>query len=198
MGFVPFFRLSPDAIQGACNGSFIHSGQQLFMEPYGHHTACGGHYQCGMWKIIAIMPAVQLEFGVASAVGFGRLIADISHWFLKRRGIVMAMAIVASGNYLSGSIWTLVLADTLNTQGWCSVYMFLAIVTLAVVIPTGLHLAPQTTRSGPRTGRSSIHRQCLSIRASPNGISWDWVNIAIMVWLLMRGHPRNVGQLRPV
>ena len=94
----------------------MHSGQQLFMEPYGHHTACGGHYQCGMWKIIAIMPAVQLEFGVASAVGFGRLIADISHWFLKRRGIVMAMAIVASGNYLSGSIWTLVLADTLNTQ----------------------------------------------------------------------------------
>jgi MFS family permease len=31
-----------------------------------------------------------------------------------------------------------------------------------------------------------------------NGIAWNGLNIAIMVWLLMRGRPRNVGQLRPV
>jgi MFS family permease len=30
-----------------------------------------------------------------------------------------------------------------------------------------------------------------------NGIAWNGLNIAIMVWLLMRGRPRNVGQLRP-
>jgi MFS family permease len=31
-----------------------------------------------------------------------------------------------------------------------------------------------------------------------NGIAWNGLNIAIMVWLLMGGRPRNVGQLRPV
>lgn len=87
---------------------------------------------------IVMMSFAQLLIGLASAVGFGPLIADISHWFLKRRGI--AMAIVASGNYLSGSIWTLVLADTLATQGWRAVYTILAILTLAVVIPLALIL----------------------------------------------------------
>ena len=38
-----------------------------------------------------------------TAAGFGPLLADISHWFRRRRGI--AVAIVASGNYLSGAIW---------------------------------------------------------------------------------------------
>jgi hypothetical protein len=28
---------------------------------------------------------------------------DISHWFVKRRGL--AVVIVASGNYLAGTIW---------------------------------------------------------------------------------------------
>lgn len=97
-----------------------------------------GLYLATISTSIVMMSFAQLLIGLASAVGFGPLIADISHWFLKRRGI--AMAIVASGNYLSGSIWTLVLADTLNTQGWRGVYILLAIVTLAVVIPLALIL----------------------------------------------------------
>ena len=31
-----------------------------------------------------------------------------------------------------------------------------------------------------------------------NGIAWNGLNIAIMLWLLMRGRPRNLGQLRTV
>ena len=97
-----------------------------------------GLYLATISTSIVMMSFAQLLIGLASAVGFGPLIADISHWFMKRRGI--AMAIVASGNYLSGSIWTLVLADTLSTQGWRSVYMILAFTTLAVVIPLALIL----------------------------------------------------------
>ena len=51
---------------------------------------------------IAMLSLAQLVVGFASAVGFGPLIADISHWFVRRRGI--AVALVASGNYLSGAI----------------------------------------------------------------------------------------------
>ena len=97
-----------------------------------------GLYLATISTSIVMMSFAQLLIGLASAVGFGPLIADISHWFMKRRGI--AMAIVASGNYLSGSIWTLVLADTLSTRGWRSVYMILAFMTLAVVIPLALIL----------------------------------------------------------
>lgn len=75
----------------------------------------------------------HLLLGLGTAVGFGPLIADISHWFLRRRGI--AVALVASGNYLSGAIWPTLLADVLADSGWRQVYLTLAVVTLAVLIP---------------------------------------------------------------
>ena len=80
----------------------------------------------------------HLLLGLGSAVGFGPLIADISHWFLKRRGI--AVALVASGNYLSGAIWPTLLADILADSGWRTVYLMLAVVTLVVLMPLSLLL----------------------------------------------------------
>lgn len=53
---------------------------------------------------------------LGSSVTFGPLVADITHWFVRRRGI--AVAIVASGNYLSGAIWPPVLQFGIDTIGW--------------------------------------------------------------------------------
>ena len=33
------------------------------------------------------------------------MMADISHWFVKRRGL--AVVTVAAGNYIAGTIWPL-------------------------------------------------------------------------------------------
>ena len=41
--------------------------------------------------------------GIGCSASFGPLMADISHWFLRRRGIAVALA--ATGNYLAGTIW---------------------------------------------------------------------------------------------
>jgi MFS family permease len=79
------------------------------------------------------LSAAHLVLGLGTAVGFGPLIADISHWFLRRRGI--AVALVASGNYLSGAIWPTLLAGMLADGGWRQVYLTLALITLAVLIP---------------------------------------------------------------
>ena len=82
---------------------------------------------------IATLSLTHLLLGLGTAVGFGPLIADISHWFMKRRGI--AVALVASGNYLSGAIWPMLLSDVLIESGWRAVYLTLAAVTLVVLIP---------------------------------------------------------------
>jgi MFS family permease len=82
---------------------------------------------------IIVLSVTHLLLGLGTAVGFGPLIADISHWFLKRRGI--AVALVASGNYLSGAIWPTLLAGMLADSGWRTVYLTLAVVTLVVLIP---------------------------------------------------------------
>ncbi|MGD9864792.1 MAG: MFS transporter [Pseudodonghicola sp.] len=87
---------------------------------------------------IPTLAAAHLLLGLGTAVGFGPLIADISHWFLRRRGI--AVALVASGNYLSGAIWPMLLAGMLAGSGWRMVYLTLAAVVVVTVVPLSLLL----------------------------------------------------------
>ena len=87
---------------------------------------------------VLILSALQFVIGFGTAASFGPLIADVSLWFLKRRGI--AVAITASGNYLSGAVWPVILSGVLAEQGWRAVYMVLAVVTVAAVLPLALFL----------------------------------------------------------
>lgn len=82
---------------------------------------------------ILVLSFWQVIIGFATAVGFGPLIADISHWFHKRRGI--AVAIAASGNYLSGASWPLILSGVMAEDGWRTVYVMLAVICVVIVVP---------------------------------------------------------------
>jgi len=108
----------------------------------------GGLAVAAATSSLLVFGLLHVLIGFGSAASFGPLIADISHWFLRRRGI--AVAIVASGNYLAGAIWPLVLAPVLAGQGWRAAYLLLAVIVLAVVIPLSLTLR----RPGP--ARSAI------------------------------------------
>jgi MFS family permease len=85
--------------------------------------------------------------GLGTAAGFGPLIADISHWFSKKRGI--AVAIIASGNYLSGVIWSPVIANILSDDGWRNIYLTLSLVICVVVIPLSFYLYEKTKEVRP-------------------------------------------------
>jgi MFS family permease len=87
---------------------------------------------------LVVLSGAQLIIGLGTAATFGPLIADVSHWFLRRRGI--AIAIVASGNYLSGAIWPLALSGVLATQGWRAVCVILAVATVGAMLPLSLTL----------------------------------------------------------
>ena len=87
---------------------------------------------------VVVLGFAQFVIGFGTAAGFGPLIADISHWFLRRRGI--AVAITASGNYLSGAIWPLVLSGIMADYGWRAAYLALAAISLAVMLPLSLLL----------------------------------------------------------
>ncbi|MBF9019615.1 MFS transporter [Rhodobacterales bacterium HKCCA1058] len=87
---------------------------------------------------IYTLSLIHLILGLGTAAGFGPLLADISHWFLRRRGI--AVALVASGNYLSGAIWPMVLSGILAEDGWRAVYLTLAVIALVGLIPLSFAL----------------------------------------------------------
>lgn len=86
----------------------------------------------------ATVTFLHLAVGFGAAACFAPLIADVSLWFLRRRGI--AVALIASGNYLSGAIWPLILSGVLASGGWRAVYAVLGWAILAVVIPGAFFL----------------------------------------------------------
>lgn len=119
---------------------------------------------------ILLLSAAQLLIGLGSGVGFGPLIADISHWFLKRRGI--AVALVASGNYLSGAIWPTLLADILADSGWRQVYVVLAVATLAIVIPLSFLMRRRVPDAAHGLAEAASHQRAKSVGLSPRALQY--------------------------
>jgi len=62
---------------------------------------------------------------LGSSVTFSPLLADTSLWWVKRRGI--AVAVCASGNYLGGAIWPPVVQHFVERAGWRATYVGLGI-----------------------------------------------------------------------
>ncbi|MEX0369769.1 MAG: CynX/NimT family MFS transporter [Tateyamaria sp.] len=119
---------------------------------------------------ILALSLAQLLVGFGTSVGFGPLIADISHWFMKRRGI--AVAIAASGNYLSGAIWPILLADILQYQGWRMAYAVLAVATLVVVIPLAFALRRQVPDTAHDMAEAASSANAVSVGLSPRTLAW--------------------------
>ena len=95
-----------------------------------------GFVACGMAGSItgyAVAQGLLIGF-LGSSTTFVPLIADTSLWFVKRRGI--AVAICASGNYLAGAIWPPIVQHFVQTSGWRATYTGLGlfcIVTLPLL-----------------------------------------------------------------
>ena len=93
------------------------------------------------WTYVAAQAGLVGLFGCATT--FGPLVADVSLWFQKRRGI--AVAIVASGNYLAGTIWPPILTWGIEHYGWRSAFMGIGILTIILMLPLSLFLRRRTS-----------------------------------------------------
>ncbi len=119
---------------------------------------------------IGLLSVAHLLLGLGTSIGFGPLIADISHWFMRRRGI--AVALVASGNYLSGAIWPTLLSGMLQREGWQQVYLSLAVITLIVVIPLSLLLRRQVPVEAHSTAAAAAQIKAQSVGFSPRTLQY--------------------------
>ena len=75
---------------------------------------------------------------LGAGASFSPLIADISHWFEKRRGV--AVSLCASGNYLSGAIWPTVVEHMIRSYGWRYTYIGIGLFCAVTMIPLALLL----------------------------------------------------------
>jgi MFS family permease len=88
------------------------------------------------WMFVAAQAGLIGLFGCATT--FGPLVADVSLWFQKQRGI--AVAIVASGNYLAGTIWPPLLTLAIQTYGWRNSYIAIGVLVVVLMLPLSLFL----------------------------------------------------------
>ncbi len=102
---------------------------------------------------------------LGSSATFGPVIADVSRWFTRHRGI--AVAVSASGSYLAGVVWPPVVDYFAATAGWRAATMGIGIFCLATMLPLALLLRrrPPVTSETPVTLRASAQD------AGPRGLS---------------------------
>ena len=107
-----------------------------------------GFAACGWVGSITSYALVQgLLVGLfGSSTTFVPLIADTSLWFVKRRGI--AVAVCASGNYLAGAVWPPVVQHFVESVGWRHTYIGLGVFT---VISMGLLAGAMRAKSPAAT-----------------------------------------------
>jgi MFS family permease len=93
---------------------------------------------------------------LGSSATFSPLLADTSLWWVRRRGITVAVC--ASGNYLGGAIWPPIVQHFVETAGWRQTYIGMAVVcsltlaTLALFMRRRPPLSPPAAApDGPRS-----------------------------------------------
>ena len=95
-------------------------------------------------SILEISLAFCLLCGfLGSSFSMAPLIADISHWFSRRRGL--AVGIAFSGSYVAGAIWPPILQRMFDAQGWRESFIDLALLTLILMALLSLLLYPKPT-----------------------------------------------------
>lgn len=99
---------------------------------------CIGYVFAAFTTTIWQFAALSLVIGLGSAAGFSPLISDLSHWFRKRRALAVTFA--ASGSYLAGTVWPLVVEHMQTLYGWRTTHIAIGIFAPMVMVPVGLLL----------------------------------------------------------
>ncbi|MBM3566981.1 MAG: MFS transporter, partial [Alphaproteobacteria bacterium] len=73
----------------------------------------------------------------ASAM-FGPLISDVTHWFVRHRGI--AVAVCACGSYLAGTVWPPVIQHFIAAHGWRATHVGIGVFSVAAILLLSLAL----------------------------------------------------------
>ena len=124
-----------------------------------------GFIASGLAPTLMAVRLANLLIGIGSSATFAPLIADISHWFTRRRGI--AVAICASGNYLGGAIWPPIVQRLIETRAGGTTQIVIGIVCLVTMLPLLLVLRRRLATHAKRTPNAAAAGATASLGLSP-------------------------------
>jgi len=105
---------------------------------------------------------------LGSSASFGPLLADISHWFERRRGL--AVSIVASGNYLAGAIWPPIVQRLIETFGWRTAHLCIGAICLVTMLPLTYAMRRRAPDGGHSSGGAIAMRRQAAIQISTRAL----------------------------
>jgi MFS family permease len=110
-----------------------------------------------------------------SSATFSPLVADTALWWVKRRGI--AVAICASGNYIGGAVWPPIMNACIEAFGWRRTYMGLGVVCGIAIVSLALLMRerPHAQASAAVPGRAE------SDRTRPFGLALASALVLLMI-----------------
>lgn len=97
-----------------------------------------GYAISGLAPSLHVLALASVILGLGSSVSFAPLMADISHWFTRRRGV--AVTIVACGNYLSGTVWPPLIQHSIAANGWRPTYFAIGAACFLLMLPLSMLL----------------------------------------------------------
>lgn len=122
-----------------------------------------------LWQFLLIQ---GLLIGFGASASFGPLLADISHWFVRRRGV--AVTAVACGNYLAGALWPLIMQPMMAAGGWRFAYLLIGLICLALMLPLAAMLRRRPPHQANQAHSATEMPQAglLSAGVSPTTLQW--------------------------
>jgi MFS family permease len=115
----------------------------------------------------ALAQGVFIGF-LGSSATFGPLLADISHWFERRRGL--AVSIVACGNYLAGTVWPPIVQHLIEAIGWRHTHITIGLVCLVTMLPLTLALRRRSPAGHTTAAVPAAHDAQASLGISPRAL----------------------------
>ncbi|MBP0582016.1 MFS transporter [Labrys sp. LIt4] len=127
---------------------------------------CAGYVLAASTSNIWQFAALSIVIGLGSAAGFAPLISDLSHWFRKHRALAVTFA--ASGSYLAGAVWPLVIEHFQSAYGWRATHVGIGLFAPAAMLPLALALTrrPATTTYAAAEAATEAARGELGLSAN--------------------------------
>ncbi len=117
---------------------------------------------------LILFAVAQVLVGFSAAATFAPLVADISLWFERRRGV--AVAIAAAGNYIAGAIWPPIVELGIRDHGWRTTYLAAGALCLLVMIPLALTLKRRAPDHETSQATAVTRRSLDALGLSPNAL----------------------------
>jgi MFS family permease len=117
-------------------------------------TLGAGYVAAASARNPAIFALAHVAIGFGSSATFGPLMADISKWFVRRRGV--AVTLCSAGNYVAGALWPPIVQHAIATHGWRATHAAIGplcgVAMLVIALAALRRHAPASSEiaSGPR------------------------------------------------